>query len=121
MDDYFLLDSWFDVGAEVDALLMSDHAPRRNREVLITEKVLESRREWWAQLAAWSAFILYQAGSEEGWQEKDGQLACTSRTQLYLWGPSSVALVIETVNLTRRELRCGGAFCYHSSSGVGCR
>ena len=33
------------------------------------EKVLEPRREWWAQTATWAACILYQAGNDERWQE----------------------------------------------------
>ncbi len=69
MDDYFFLDSWFEVGDEVDAVLTGNHAARKKREALIVEKVLEPRREWWTQAAAWAAYILYQAGSDERWQE----------------------------------------------------
>jgi hypothetical protein len=29
------------------------------------EKVLEPRREWWTQAAAWAACILYRAGNDE--------------------------------------------------------
>jgi hypothetical protein len=39
------------------------------RAALIMEKVLEPRREWWTQAAAWAACILYRAGNDERWQE----------------------------------------------------
>jgi hypothetical protein len=32
-------------------------------------QVMEPRREWWAQLTAWTAYILNQAGNDERWQE----------------------------------------------------
>jgi hypothetical protein len=69
VDDYSFLDSWFEVGDEVDAVLNGSRATRKKREALIMEKVIESRREWWAQAAAWAAYILYQAGNNERWQE----------------------------------------------------
>ena len=69
VDDYEFLDSWFEVGDEVDAALTGNRATRKKREALIIEKVLEPRREWWTQEAAWAAYILYQAGSDERWQE----------------------------------------------------
>jgi hypothetical protein len=37
--------------------------------MLIMQKVLEPRREWWADVAAWAACILYQAGNDKRWQE----------------------------------------------------
>lgn len=69
VDDYLFLDSWFDVGDEVDAVLTRNHGARKKREALIMEKVIEPRREWWTQEAAWAAYILYQSGSDERWQE----------------------------------------------------
>jgi hypothetical protein len=69
LDDYFFLDSWFEVGDEVDAVLTGNHTSRKKRKALIMEKVLEPRREWWTQAAAWAAYILYQAGSDERWPE----------------------------------------------------
>jgi hypothetical protein len=67
--DYSFLDSWFEVGDEVDAVLTGNRATRKKREALIMEKVIEPRREWWTQAAAWAAFILYKAGNDERWQE----------------------------------------------------
>jgi hypothetical protein len=69
VDDYSFLDSWFEVGDEVDAVLTGNRATRKKREALIMEKVIEPRREWWTQAAAWAAFILYKAGNDERWQE----------------------------------------------------
>ena len=69
VNDYLFLDSWFEAGDEVDAVLTGDLIARKKRELLILEKVLEPRREWWAQAAAWAAYILYQAGNDERWQE----------------------------------------------------
>lgn len=68
-NDYLFLDSWFEAGDEVDAVLTGNPIPSKKREALIIEKVLEPRREWWAQAAAWAAYILYQAGNDERWQE----------------------------------------------------
>jgi hypothetical protein len=67
-EDYEFMDSWFEVGDEVDAALTGNRANRKKREALIIEKVLEPRREWWTQEAAWAAHILYQSGSER-WRE----------------------------------------------------
>jgi hypothetical protein len=72
VNDYFFLDSWFEARDEVDAVLTDNHPASKKREaliMLIMEKVLEPRREWWAEVAAWAAYILYQAGNDERWQE----------------------------------------------------
>jgi hypothetical protein len=68
-DEYAFLDSWFEVGDEVDAALTGNRAARQKREALIMEQVVEPRREWWAQSAAWTAYILNLAGNDERWQE----------------------------------------------------
>ncbi len=67
--DYFFVDSWFEAGGEVDALLMGNRHAHNKRTALIMEKVLEPRREWWTQVAAWAACILYRAENDERWQE----------------------------------------------------
>jgi hypothetical protein len=67
--DYAFLDSWFEVGDEVDAVLIGSRTTRKKREAIIMEKVVEPRREWWAQSAAWTAYILSLAGNDERWQE----------------------------------------------------
>ena len=69
VDDYFFVESWFEVGDEVDAVLTGNRAARRKREALVMEKVIEPRREWWTQAAAWAAYILHQAGNDERWQD----------------------------------------------------
>jgi hypothetical protein len=69
VNDYSFLDSWFEAGDEVDALLTDNSTARKKRESLIIEKVLEPRREWWTQEVAWAAYILYQAGNDERWRE----------------------------------------------------
>jgi hypothetical protein len=67
--DYVFIGSWFEAGDEVDAVLMRNRQVRNKREALIMEKVLEPRREWWTQVTAWAACILYRAGNDERWQE----------------------------------------------------
>jgi hypothetical protein len=67
--DYFFVDSWFESGDAVDAVLMGNRGAPNRRRALIMEKVLEPRREWWAQAAAWAAYILYRNGNGERWQE----------------------------------------------------
>jgi hypothetical protein len=67
--DYAFLESWFEVGDEVDAALSGSRTTRKKREAFIMEKVVEPRREQWAQSAAWTAYILNLAGNDERWQE----------------------------------------------------
>ena len=67
--DYVFIDSWFEAGDEVDAVLVRNRQARNKREALIIEKVLEPRREWWTQVTAWAAYILYRVGNDERWQE----------------------------------------------------
>ena len=67
--DYVFVDSWFESGGEVDAVLVGNRQAPNKRAALIMEKVLEPRREWWTQVAAWAACILYRAGNDERWQE----------------------------------------------------
>jgi len=55
-----------------DALFTAEtvnRAARQKRESLIMEKVVEPRREWWAQSTAWTAYILNLARNDERWQE----------------------------------------------------
>lgn len=71
-NDYSFLDSWFEARDGVDAVLAGNRHTSKKREARITlviEKVLEPRREWWADVAAWTACILYQAENGERWQE----------------------------------------------------
>jgi hypothetical protein len=68
-DHYTFLESWFEVGDEVDAVLTGSRIARKKREALILERVMEPRRQWWAQSAAWTAYILNLAGNDERWQE----------------------------------------------------
>ena len=67
--DYVFIDSWFEGGDEVDAVLMRNRQARNKRQALIMEKVLEPRREWWMQMTAWAAWILYRAEDDERWQK----------------------------------------------------
>jgi hypothetical protein len=67
--DYVFIDSWFEAGDEVDAVLMRNRQARNKRQALIMDKVLEPRREWWMQMTAWAAWILYRAEDDERWQE----------------------------------------------------
>jgi len=50
-------------------LLTRNRQARNKREALTIEKVLEPRREWWTQVTAWAAYILYRTGNDERWQE----------------------------------------------------
>jgi hypothetical protein len=67
--DYAFIDSWFESGDAVDAVLVGNRQASRKRAALVMEKVLEPRREWWTQVAAWAACILYRTGNDERWQE----------------------------------------------------
>jgi hypothetical protein len=103
VDDYEFMDSWFEVGDEVDAALTGHRThTRKKREALIIEKVLEPRREWWTQEAAWAAYILYQAGSDERWQEfyaaalAMGQKRPLHEISLMKWVAEQTVMVSET-------------------------
>jgi hypothetical protein len=102
VDDYEFMDSWFEVGDEVDAALTGNRAMRKKREALIIEKVLEPRREWWTQEAAWAAYILYQAESDERWQEfYSAALAMVQKRPLHeislmKWVAEQTVMVSET-------------------------
>jgi hypothetical protein len=67
--DYAFVDSWFESGDEVDAVLVGNRQASYKRAALVMENVLEPRREWWTQVAVWAACILYRAGNDERWQE----------------------------------------------------
>lgn len=54
VNDYSFVDSWFEAGDEVDTVLTGNLIARKKREALIMDKMLEPRREWWAQAAAWA-------------------------------------------------------------------
>lgn len=69
-DDYVFLDSWFEAGDAVEVLMASAASEKGAALVMhVMEKVLEPRRHWWAQLAAWAAYILRQAGEGDRWRE----------------------------------------------------
>ena len=55
--NYRFLQSWFEVGDTVNAMLTRNPGPGRQREALILAKVIEPRRQRWLQAAAWSAYI----------------------------------------------------------------
>jgi hypothetical protein len=67
--DYVFVDTWFESGDAVDAVLVDNRQAPHKRAALVMEKVLEPRREWWTQAAAWASCILYRAGNDERWQE----------------------------------------------------
>lgn len=70
VDDYVFLDSWFEAGDEVEMLIAAAASEKEDALVRrVMEKVLEPRRDWWAQSVAWAASILYQAGEDERWRE----------------------------------------------------
>ena len=68
-DHYFLMESWFEAGDIVHEVLKGNRDAPAKREARIMEKVLQPRREWWTQAAAWMAYILYQSGNDERWQD----------------------------------------------------
>jgi hypothetical protein len=51
--DYVFVDSWFESGDAVDAALVGNRRAPHKRAAIVMEKVLEPRREWWTQAAAW--------------------------------------------------------------------
>ena len=67
--EYVFVDSWFESGDAVEALLVGNRQAPHKRVALVMEKVLEPRREWWTQAAAWAACILYRTGNDQRWQE----------------------------------------------------
>jgi hypothetical protein len=68
-DEYVFVESWFEDGDEVRALLGGKGMSRAKREALVMQRLLEARRSRWADLLAWSAFLLSRADAEERWRE----------------------------------------------------
>jgi hypothetical protein len=44
-------------------------ASRKKRKALVMEKVIEKRRGWWSEAAAWIAYALHQSGDEFDWRD----------------------------------------------------
>ncbi len=68
-DEYIFLESWFEDGDEVRALLGGKGMTRAKREALVMQQLLEVKRSRWADLLAWSAFLLSRSDDEERWPE----------------------------------------------------
>jgi hypothetical protein len=66
-DEYPFLDSWFEDGDQVQALLGGKRLSRARREAVVLEQVLEPRRRRWADLLAWTAFLLSRSDEDERW------------------------------------------------------
>lgn len=67
--DYAFMESWLEGGDRVQALLGGRRLPRAGREALVMEQLLEPRRGRWAELVAWSAFLLSRSRTQERWPE----------------------------------------------------
>ena len=82
VDDYEFMDSWFEVGDEVDAALTGNGATRKKPEALIIEKVLErsaaslcAARVTQGQIAHGSAVVRYcRPASESGLHRTKGEV-----------------------------------------------
>jgi hypothetical protein len=68
-DDYMFLDSWFEDGDEEQAVLGGKRMAKARRLALALEKLVEPRRAWWADLLAWTAFLLRHSGGDSRWME----------------------------------------------------
>ncbi|HET6518213.1 MAG TPA: hypothetical protein VFG47_00120, partial [Geminicoccaceae bacterium] len=68
-DEYIFLESWFEDGDEVRALLGGKGMTGAKREALVVQQLLEAKRGRWADLLAWSAFLLSRSDAEERWPE----------------------------------------------------
>lgn len=68
-DEYIFLESWFEDGDEVRAFLGGKGMTRAKREALIMQQLLETKRSRWADLLAWSAFLLSRSDEAERWPE----------------------------------------------------
>jgi hypothetical protein len=66
-DEYSFLDSWFEDSDQVQALLGGKRLGRAKGEAVVLEQVLEPRRRRWADLLAWTAFLLNRSDEHERW------------------------------------------------------
>jgi hypothetical protein len=71
-DEYPFLDSWFEDGDQVQALLGGKPLSRARREAVVLEQVLDPRRRRWADLLAWTAFQLSRSDEDERWWKAVG-------------------------------------------------
>jgi hypothetical protein len=69
VDEYPFLDSWFEDGDQVQSLLSGKRLSKTKREALVLEQVLEPRRRRWADLLAWTAFLLSRSDEDERWMD----------------------------------------------------
>ena len=63
------MESWYEGGDEVRALPGGKGMTRAKREALVIQQLLETKRSRWADLLAWSAFLLGRSDDEERWPE----------------------------------------------------
>jgi hypothetical protein len=68
-DECAFMESWFEDGDQVRALLGGRRLSRAAREALVMEQLLEARRGRWADLLAWTAFLLSRSRRQERWPE----------------------------------------------------
>jgi hypothetical protein len=64
-DRYLTLDSWFAVGADVDAI-MAEKKTRKARAGAVIDSILPKGRESWARRLAWTALVA-NAADDEDW------------------------------------------------------
>lgn len=68
-ESYPFIDSWFEANGAIDALLTADPPPTGEPTDIVLHNYLPQRRRYWAEIFAWSALVLRQAGSGTGWEE----------------------------------------------------
>lgn len=65
-DRYLTLDSWFEVGQDIEAVMVQKATGKARAETII-EGVLPRRRESWAGRLAWTALVARDAEEDEDW------------------------------------------------------
>ncbi len=97
LDDYDLLQSWFEDSAAVREIMIEAITPR-SREAALWRH-LETRREWWASLIAKTAALL-KAGADE---PEDGWKSFAATAQALIKGrplrkvPIMTSIVVESL------------------------
>jgi hypothetical protein len=64
---YDFVDSWFEDGDEVEALLGGAPPSRAERVAAVRDRLLPSRRGHWAATFAWTAAAMRRGDPEEDW------------------------------------------------------
>ncbi len=61
--------TWFEDSDEADAVLAQGRLSKAKRKAALLAMPMQKRRRWWAELIAWSAYMMKHAQGASGWED----------------------------------------------------